>query len=171
MSHVYDNLTHRENKRRQTDHLRPHDLDPDDVATATGPRTQVKDFDRHLDGWLDDLEGRLAPAGRQTPQRGPDDHTVPETALGDSATAHGSRPWSRSSGRWPPRCGRSGTTWSRSRPRWMRGVWSVTLVRSWPDGPPLTTGRRSDSNPPARPAAAAPSFGITPVAAGRGIVN
>jgi hypothetical protein len=87
MSHVYDNLTHRENKRRQTDHLRPHDLDPDDVATATGPRTQVKDFDRHLDGWLDDLEGRLAPAGRQTPQRGPDDHTVPETALGGRALA------------------------------------------------------------------------------------
>jgi hypothetical protein len=78
MSHVYDNLTHRRKKRRETDHVHPHDLDPNDVATATRPRAHVKDFDRDLD----DLEGRLAPAGRQTPQRGQDDHAVPETALG-----------------------------------------------------------------------------------------
>jgi hypothetical protein len=50
-------------------------------------------------------------------------------------------------------------------------VWSVQALRSWPDGPPLTTGRRSDSKPPARPAAGAPSFRIPPVAAGRCIVN
>ena len=81
MSHVYDNLTHREKKRRETDHGHPYDLEPNDVATATRPRTHVKDFDRHLDGWLNDLEERLAPAGRQTPRRGQDDHTVPETAL------------------------------------------------------------------------------------------
>ena len=85
MSHVYDNLTHRGRKRRETDHVHPHDLDPHDVATATRPRAHVKDFDRDLDGWLDDLEGRLAAAGRQTPQRGQDDRAVPETPLGSRA--------------------------------------------------------------------------------------
>ena len=65
--------------------MHPHDLDPNDVATATRPRAHVKDFDRNLDSWLVDLEGRLAPVGRQTPQRGQDDHTVPETALGGRA--------------------------------------------------------------------------------------
>jgi hypothetical protein len=87
MSHVYDNLTHRGKKRRETDHGHPHDLDANDLATATRPRTHVNDFDGDLDGWLDDLEGRLAPAGRQTPQRGQDDHTVPETALEGPAMA------------------------------------------------------------------------------------
>jgi len=37
---------------------------------GTGPEVvdAKGDFDRDLDNWLDDLEGRLAPAGRQTPQ-------------------------------------------------------------------------------------------------------
>ena len=120
MSHVYDNLTHRGKKRCETDHVHPHDLDPNDVATATRPRAHVKDFDRDLDGWLDDLEGRLDPVGRQTPQRGKDDHTVPETALGGRAMAEpgtdveaGQRDRARFETlvtvvrRWPARCGRS----------------------------------------------------------------
>ena len=163
--------------------MHPHDLDPNDVATATRPRTHVKDFDRDLDGWLDDLEGRLDPVGRQTPQRGKDDQTVPETALGGRAMAEPGadvEAGQRDRARFETlvtvvremACEmRSLTTWSRSRPRWLRGVWSVTLVCSWPDGPPLTTGRQSDSNPPARPAAGALSFRIPPVAAGRGMVN
>ena len=47
--------------------------DPDLLDTATAARAPEAidakgDFDRELDTWLDDLEGRLPPAGRQTPQ-------------------------------------------------------------------------------------------------------
>jgi hypothetical protein len=40
----------------------------------------VKDFERDLDGWLDDLEGRLAAAGRQPPPNTADDQGVRDAA-------------------------------------------------------------------------------------------
>ena len=47
--------------------------DPDLLDTATAARTPEVvaaegDFDRKLDTWLDGVEGRLAPVGRQTAQ-------------------------------------------------------------------------------------------------------
>ncbi len=55
------------------------------VAQAWEIADVTDDFDRDLDKWLDDTEGRLAPVGRQTPQV-PDDDVVTEEA--DHLTSH-----------------------------------------------------------------------------------
>jgi hypothetical protein len=71
--------------------------DPDLLDTATAARAPEAidakgDFDRELDTWLDDLEGRLPPAGRQTPQvaESVSGKTAPQ--LGDPSTLALSEP-------------------------------------------------------------------------------
>jgi hypothetical protein len=56
MSRVYDNLAHLEKSERT------------DASAARRVARVTEDFGRDLDSWLDGLEARLAPVGRQTPQ-------------------------------------------------------------------------------------------------------